>query len=217
MQSGKVTRALVQCDFDGTVTEEDVSFMLLDAFAQGDWREVHRKYEANRITVGRFNSEAFSLVKASRQNLVRLLDGKVKIRPGFSEFVACCRRKGFRLVIVSNGLDFYIEQILKDLGLSHIEFHAARTIFKTTGLDVAYIGPAGNVLTDGFKEAYTRLFLEKEYRVIYAGDGFSDAGAASLAHQIFAIEGLLSYCRQVNLACATFCRLTDIAKEIESL
>jgi 2-hydroxy-3-keto-5-methylthiopentenyl-1-phosphate phosphatase len=25
---------IIQCDFDGTITEEDVSFMLLDAFAR---------------------------------------------------------------------------------------------------------------------------------------------------------------------------------------
>jgi len=30
---------IIQSDFDGTITEEDVSFALLDVFAQGDWRE----------------------------------------------------------------------------------------------------------------------------------------------------------------------------------
>ena len=39
-----VTKTLVQCDFDGTITEEDVSFMLLDAFADRDprrWRQLY--------------------------------------------------------------------------------------------------------------------------------------------------------------------------------
>ena len=38
-------KTLIQCDFDGTVTEEDVSFFLLDAFAQGDWRALLREYK----------------------------------------------------------------------------------------------------------------------------------------------------------------------------
>ncbi|MBI2979758.1 MAG: hypothetical protein HYY41_02890 [Chloroflexi bacterium] len=63
----KVTKTLVQCDFDGTITEEDVSFMLLDAFADGDWRRRLKEYEAGRISVGRFNTEAFSMVKAPEQ------------------------------------------------------------------------------------------------------------------------------------------------------
>jgi 2-hydroxy-3-keto-5-methylthiopentenyl-1-phosphate phosphatase len=211
------SRVVLQCDFDGTITAHDVSFMLLDVFADGDWRKIHEEYHAARMTVGEFNTRVFAMVKASRETMLDYLKGRVELREGLPELAHVCERKDIKLVVVSNGLDFYIEQILKDMGLSHIESHAAHTIFKPTGLDVAYFGPAGNVLTDGFKEAYTRFFLEQGYRVIYAGDGFSDAGAARLAHKVFAIEGLLSYCRQVNLPCSTFCKLLDIAREIEGL
>jgi 2-hydroxy-3-keto-5-methylthiopentenyl-1-phosphate phosphatase len=212
-----ITKILIQCDFDDTVTYKDISFFLLDAFAGAEWREHLEKYQDGKMSVGEFNRLSFSMVKAGRREMLDYIRDKFRLRPGLERFAQFCREKGFRLVIVSNGLDFYIEQILKDMGLSHIESHTARTIFKPTGLDVAYIGPAGNVLTDGFKEAYTRFFLEQGYRVIYAGDGFSDAGAARLAHKVFAIEGLLSYCRQVNLPCSTFCKLLDIAREIEGL
>ena len=30
----------VQCDFDGTITEEDVSFLILDTFVGDIWREM---------------------------------------------------------------------------------------------------------------------------------------------------------------------------------
>jgi len=45
---------IIQCDFDGTITEEDVSFMLLDTFAQGDWRKWFQQYRENKISVGDF-------------------------------------------------------------------------------------------------------------------------------------------------------------------
>ena len=54
----EVNKTLVQCDFDGTITEEDVSFMMLDTFASGDWRQIFRNYEEGKISVGRFNTEA---------------------------------------------------------------------------------------------------------------------------------------------------------------
>ncbi len=38
------TRTLVQCDFDGTVVVEDISFAILDAFANGDWRSLFQEY-----------------------------------------------------------------------------------------------------------------------------------------------------------------------------
>jgi len=207
-------KIVLQCDFDGTIAVEDVSFMLLDAFADGDWRKIHEEYHAANMTVGEFNSRVFGLVKESKETLLEYMKKRVKIREGLQELARVCAEKGIRLVIVSNGLDFYIEQILKDAGLAHIESHAARTIFRPTGLEVAYIGPAGDVMNGGFKEAYARLFLNQGCRVIYAGDGFSDAGAAKLAHKIFAIDGLLKYCREVKIPCSTFETLTDIAREI---
>ena len=109
------TKTLIQCDFDGTVTEEDVSFILLDTFANGDWRKVHEEHQEGRISVGRFNADAFAMVKAGKESLLEVVRSQAKVRPGFQQMVDCCRRKGFRLVIVSNGLDFYIEEILRNI------------------------------------------------------------------------------------------------------
>jgi len=99
-------KTLVQCDFDGTVTEEDASFFLLDTFAQGDWRRLLQDYREHRISVGEFTTRAFAMVKADRHTLLEALKGEVKVRAGFHELVNYCLKKGFRLVIVSNGLDF---------------------------------------------------------------------------------------------------------------
>jgi 2-hydroxy-3-keto-5-methylthiopentenyl-1-phosphate phosphatase len=107
-------KTLVQCDFDGTVTEKDISFFLLDAFAQGDWRRLLREYKEHKISVGEFNTKAFAMVKADKHTLLEALKGGVKVRAGFHELVNYCLRKGFRLVIVSNGLDFYIMAVLKE-------------------------------------------------------------------------------------------------------
>ena len=192
----EVTKTLVQCDFDGTVTEEDVSFMLLDTFASGDWRQLFREYQEGKISVGRFNADAFAMVKASRQSLLEVAKGKVKIRPGFHELITCCRSKGFRFVIVSNGLDFYIKEILRDIGLGEIEVFAAQTLFHPEGINVQYIGPDGSHLDEDFKEAYVNSFLGEGYRIIYVGNGASDISPARRCHYIFATGDLPSHCKQ---------------------
>jgi len=213
----KLTKTLIQCDFDGTVTEEDVSFALLDAYTNGGWRKQLRQYEEKKITVGRFNAEAFAMVKASRQSLVKTAKNMAKLRPGFPELVACCRRKNFRLVIVSNGLDFYIEEILKDAGLGDIEFHAAQTQFYPDGLKVQYIAPDGTCLDDDFKKAYVDSFLSGGYRIIYIGNGSSDLAPARNCHRIFATSSLLSHCRQENLNCIAFNDFHQVVKVLELL
>ncbi len=210
-------KTLVQGDFDGTITEEDVSFMMLDAFVAGDWRHLFKDYQEGKITVGGFNTQAFSMVKAGRESLLEAVKGKVKVRPGFHELVACCRRKGFRFVIVSNGLDFYIEEILKCMHVAGIEVFAAQTRFHSGGLSVQYVGPDGSHLDDAFKEAYVNLFLGEGYRIIYVGNGASDLSPARQCHHIFATGTLLTRCKQANLDCVPFSDFNEVVDALEFL
>jgi 2-hydroxy-3-keto-5-methylthiopentenyl-1-phosphate phosphatase len=213
-------KTLVQCDFDGTITEEDVSFLMLDAFAEGDWRAVHKLYQEAKISVGRFNKDAFAMVKVDKKSLLKAIEGKTKIRPGFLEFVNYCCRKGFRLVVVSNGLDFYIEEVLKGPGLDGIEIHAARTRFLPGQVRVQYVGPDGKVLDDAFKEVYVDFFLGQGYRIVYIGDGASDFLPARKCHYVFATGTagtLLTRCRQAKLDCTPFSDFNEVVKVLERL
>jgi len=212
-------KTIVQCDFDGTITEEDVSFLLMDAFTDGNWKQLLNECREGKISVGFFNTKAFAMVKADRQTLLDFIfrKSKVEIRPGFNELLTCCSKKGFKFVIVSNGLDFYIEAILRDIGIENIEVFAAQTQFGADGLQVKYIGPDGNQLEAGFKESYTQLFLSRGYRVVYVGNGISDSFPARQSHHIFATGDLLAYCKQTNLDCVPFDDLNDVVRGLELL
>ena len=217
MHSTEAVKALIQCDFDGTITEEDVSFLLLDAFADGDWRQLFTQYREGKISVNHFNTHAFAMVKADRQTLLKFAEGKVKIRAGVHELITYCHRNDFRFVIVSNGLGFYIEAVLRDIGVENVEVFAAQTRFSPNGVEAWYIGPEGNQLESGFKEAYIRLFLSRGYRVVYVGNGISDVSPARQAHYIFATSELLNHCKELNLNCIPFADLNDIVKNLELL
>lgn len=213
----EATKTLVQCDFDGTITEEDASFTMLDAFADGDWRRLLKDYEEGKISVGRFNQDAFAMVKADQESLLKVIRGKLKTRPGFHEMVACCRSRGFRLVIVSNGLDFYIKAILGDIGLADIEVFAAETYFHPDGLKVQYTGPDGSQLDEDFKGAYVNSFLGEGYRIIYVGNGTSDISPARRCYYIFATGNLLSHCKQTDLGCTPFTDFNEVVRVLELL
>jgi 2-hydroxy-3-keto-5-methylthiopentenyl-1-phosphate phosphatase len=210
-------KTLVQCDFDGTITEEDISFVLLDTFAQGDWRQLLRQYQEHRISVGEFNTKAFATVRADKHRLVEALQGNVKVRAGFHELVSYCLEKGLRLVIVSNGLDFYIRAVLKELGLGDVEVYAAQASFHPAGMRVRYVGPDGKRVNDGFKEAYIESFLRLGYRVIYIGNGDSDIAPAKYAHHVFATGDLLAYSKENNLDCKPFKDFGDIVKYLKQM
>jgi 2-hydroxy-3-keto-5-methylthiopentenyl-1-phosphate phosphatase len=118
----------------------------------------------------------------------------MEMRPGLPALVDCCRRKNFRFVVISNGLDFYIEDILKINGLGNIEVHAAQTRFSPGKLVAQYVTPSGVPIENGLKEAYVDRFLSEGYRVIYIGNGVSDIASAVKCHHVFATGELLDYC-----------------------
>lgn len=217
MQEGEKVKTLVQCDFDGTITEEDVSFLILDAFADGDWRKLLEDYKGGRISVGSFNTIAFNMVKTDEETLKEFVREKTRIRDGLPELLQLCRSKNFRFVIVSNGLEFYINTILKALDINNIEVFAAKTVFEPSGIKARYIGPDGNELQNDFKEAYIRKFLEDSYRIIYIGNGASDVPSARLADHIFATDAMLAVCKRTGLRCTPFDSLNDVVKGIEAL
>jgi 2-hydroxy-3-keto-5-methylthiopentenyl-1-phosphate phosphatase len=212
-------KTAVQLDFDGTVTEEDVSFLLLDTYVGPRWREYLKDYTSGRVPVGVFNKKVFAMMKADRKTMTDLVlnSDRVKIRPGLHEYADYCSRKGIRNVIVSNGLVFYIEAILKKLDLNGFEVHAAQNRFYPGGMKVAYIGPDGTEMEVGFKEAYTRLLKKSGYDVIYVGNGASDIFSARQASHVFAVDELLKRCRREKVPCTPFTDFYDIIRGLEAL
>lgn len=210
-------KTLFQCDFDGTVTPEDVSFLILDAFGNKNWRQLLEQYREGKIPVAHFNRKAFATVRADEQTLLRFIRDRARIRPGLLDLVAYCRRKGIKFVIVSNGLDFYIQAMLRDIGLGDVDVFAATTRFGADGIEAYYVSPQGGRLEDGFKEAYLDLFKGMGYQVIYAGNGFSDISPGRKAYHVFATGELLAACNDMNIRCTPFVDLNDIVKGLESL
>ncbi|MFC1846749.1 MtnX-like HAD-IB family phosphatase [Chloroflexota bacterium] len=216
-ESEEKIKTLIQCDFDGTITEEDISFLILDAFTNGDWRRLFKEYKEDKITVGSFNKRAFRMVRQDENTLRQFVKEKSRIRDGFPELLNYCRQKGFRFVIVSNGLEFYIKAILESIGIDKLEVFAARAVFNRDGIEASYIGPDGIELQDDFKKAYIRNFLKKDYRIIYIGNGTSDIPSARLADHVFATDVMLANCRQANVKCTAFSSLRDIIMGLELL
>jgi 2-hydroxy-3-keto-5-methylthiopentenyl-1-phosphate phosphatase len=212
-------KTLVQCDFDNTIAAFDVSFMLLDAFADGDWRPILQEYREHRIPVGVFSQRTFAMIKADEATMLDYLfaDDRVSIRPGFEELLKVCERKGFKFVIVSNGLTFYIDAVLNSIGVTGIPVFAAQTGFSPDGLKITYVNPDGQPVLDKFKQSYVEWYLSEGYRVVYIGDGYSDIAPASLTDHVFARDDLLNHFRENNLKCTPFDDLNDVVRGLQKI
>ena len=209
----------VQIDFDGTVTEEDVSFLLLDTYVGRVWREYLKEYSSGKIPVGAFNKKVFGMMRADRKTMTGLVltSERVKIRHGFRELIDYCKGKDYKVVIVSNGLTFYIEAILQNLGINGLDIYAAENVFYPGGLKVRYLDPDGQELEAGFKEAYTEMLCKEGYDVIYVGNGTSDIYPSRQAKHVFATAELLERCKEEKLKCYPFEDFHEVVRVMKTL
>ena len=208
---------IVQCDFDGTITVNNISVALRERFAPGSWRGVEADYLRRRLSVEQSNRQQYTLIKESRQTLQEFARQKFELRPGFLKFVDNCRAADIRFVIVSSGLDFYIEAVLENIGTPELELHCARTSFTGDGINVTYFDPEGNTVEEGFKKGYLTWLKCRGEPLVYIGDGLSDFDAASSADYVFAINHLQQMLSAASIPHRTFTDFSDIWRQIRQI
>ena len=209
----------VQCDFDGTVIEVETSIILLEEFAEGNWKEIDDAFYAGRISVRDCTKQCFSMIKADKKTLEEfvLMSDRIKVRDGFIDFCNYCRQEGYYLVIVSNGLTFYIDAILNDLGVNNIEVFAAQNQFNPEGMKIEFSGPNGDEPETDFKQAYTELLKKQGYNVVCIGDSITDIYTARRADYIFATGNLREICRREDLEYTPFNTFYDVINSLKNL
>jgi 2-hydroxy-3-keto-5-methylthiopentenyl-1-phosphate phosphatase len=211
----KRKKILIQCDFDGTVTEKDVSNLLLDAYAEDGWKKLLKDYQDGKITVEMFNIQAFAMVSASKERLIEAVRAGASFRPGFQQFVRYCIQRRIKMAIVSNGLDFYICSMLRDASLEGISIYSAQAYFRHDGIKVIYLGPDRKPLRSGFKEKFAMSFVEQGYWLTYLGNGKSDISPCKHAHMVFATGDLIGLLRREKVAFIPFRDFNHILKVLE--
>ena len=189
-------KIIIQCDFDGTLTNEDISFKILQQYATCDWQAELQRYMAGEISVGQFNRNVFQSVKEDRPTLIKFIKKVAETRPGATAFFDFCANNNLELQIVSNGLDLYIKQILGDLGYTQLPIYAAVTEFGHDGLYSAYYDAYGQETLVDYKAGYVQYFKERAGEVVYIGNGVSDFAPAQMCHYVFATDSLSHLCMQ---------------------
>ncbi|GAH15879.1 unnamed protein product, partial [marine sediment metagenome] len=86
--------------FDGTITTNNISLVLREKFAIGNWRKIESDYLGGRLAVEESNKRQYALIKESREKLEAFARKNAEIRAGFLEFVTYCLAAGIRLVSI---------------------------------------------------------------------------------------------------------------------
>ena len=115
----------ILCDFDGTVSVEDITDSLLERFARPGWQKIEQAWRRGEIGSHDCMAEQIALFDASREEIDEHLDSMM-IDRAFGAFVAEVEAAGIPLAIVSDGLDYAIRRILDSHGLGRLPIIANR-------------------------------------------------------------------------------------------
>ncbi len=208
---------VVLCDFDGTISQCDVAFEIIKNFSIGDWQSLEKQYQTGIISSRVELAKQFMLVKESKEELLDFVDSKMQLDPTFSDFAEFCNARGIKIIILSEGLSFYIEHMLAQIGLSP-EVRANTGVFTDDGIIMEYHSQHEDCLDCGnCKLATVREFHERGYEVIYIGDGSSDFCASKHTDLIFAKRKLARHLSSEKIEHNTFNRFSDIIAKLETM
>lgn len=217
-QQKKSSRSyIVLCDFDGTVSTTDVGNRMFAKFADDGWREVVQSWKDGRIGSRDCLIAECSLARATPEQVRRFALSR-KIDAQFKPFVQYCRGHHIPVVILSDGLDFYIDLLLEKYGLKDLPRFANHLEFRGNELVPSFpFCHRGCRRCGNCKGYHVRRYRREGYAVVYVGDGFSDRCGVDGADVVFAKGDLSRYCRQKGLEHIVYRDFSDVIDEMRVL
>jgi len=205
---------LILCDFDGTITLEDVTNCIWDHYHGPQWREwLLPDYRAGKTTTLQVMAAGFKPIRAPLTEMLTIAQQHRTLRTGFQAFAAECKRRDWPLYVVSCGLDVYIREFLPT-GIPVISYEAELQ----DGWDVRL--PADVDLAPGadFKiHALERLRKKHpDLPTVFIGDGRNDFPVSQQCDRVFAKSGstLERLNRESHRECFSFDSFDEINAEL---
>jgi 2,3-diketo-5-methylthio-1-phosphopentane phosphatase len=201
----------VYCDFDGTISVEDATDLVLDRLADPKWELLEEQWKRGEIGSGECMRRQIALIEATQQELDAALRDVV-IDPGFSSFAALCDANSIPLTIVSDGVDYFIRRVLARHGLGHLPVIANRlTIDDEHGrLSYTLSSPyADQSCLTASGVCKCRSLTPDDLR-IYIGDGRSDFCVSNKPELVFAKASLADYCADQNIPFIAYQSFSDL-------
>ncbi len=202
-------------DFDDTIVLDNTARQLFEGFAAPGWKDAEAAYHDGKLSVEQFNAAALDLVEASRDEMMAYVRQVARVRPGFLELLDWVHWNGWLAMVVSNGFDFYVDEVLDGLGVDRVTRHAGRTR-REYRWRVTYYSPRGVEVQDGFKLSYAAALKGAGDFVAYVGDGSSDVEAAKLANVVFARSTLLERLSEIRDRVYPFETFDDVRRILET-
>jgi len=222
-------KSVILCDFDGTITAQDVTNTLCRSLIPERWAEVEQMWLNGQISATECYELEYEALNLRKEDIDAFL-ATVPISPGLERLLAVAKKWRWQFHVLSAGFDYYIESILGRRGIevpytaNHLYFaDGGKPRFEFLKNDDPnchrYKHPCA-----GCKPATWEDWKRNGYRIAYIGDGSTDfcmadhlKVAAEPGDLLFAKGHLLEYCRERDIEAIPYETLGEVADRLEEI
>lgn len=203
------------CDFDGTISPEDIGAAFVRRFSAG--RDAERDTLLEEWFAGGLGHRELArreceLITATETEAIAF--GRTfKLDPHFAPFVREALGRGDSVMVVSEGFDFYVRDHLARAGFPDLPWASNRAVFEGDRVrpEHPFADPAcascGNC-----KAQHVRRYRGRGFHTVLVGDGLSDRCGARAADTVLARGDLQSWCERERMPHVTFENFADVAE-----
>lgn len=227
-------------DFDGTITKYDVGNAFFKEFGGEICAKYIAEYKAGKISAKElFRKEVSAIGLLDEKNAKQFLQQQ-PIDKSFKNFVEFCHSRNIEFHIVSDGLDYYIKEILTHNSFHNVSFFANRLELKP--LMVSEVEPPqGSRFDSSQRDGFSELSISYPFDdaectrcacckrniiltkcgeddiIVYIGEGYSDRCPAQYADVVFAKDELQKFCQRENISYFLYSSFDDVVDRLEEL
>jgi 2-hydroxy-3-keto-5-methylthiopentenyl-1-phosphate phosphatase len=210
------SKPVILSDCDGTITQVDVTDLILAQFAHPSWQDVEQEWVRGSIGSRECLERQMALVETSEEELNALIDS-VPVDPDFLKFHRSLARRGIPFYVITDGFDTIVRRVLRRAGVEGPLANGTRLFASALQIEGRRLKTAFPFSTTDCehdcatcKAAVVRRLGFGGRPVIFIGDGLSDRFAVEEATQVFAKRVLAGYCEEKGIACLPFETFADV-------
>jgi 2-hydroxy-3-keto-5-methylthiopentenyl-1-phosphate phosphatase len=211
-------------DFDGTITREDVGNAFFRTFGGEQCQKIVNEYRSGRLTATEcFRRELATIGRLDKRCADEFVRAQA-IDSGFAEFVRFCSNQAIEVYVLSDGLDYYIHEILDAHRIAGVRIFSNGLVFEgpdengTFALDIRF--PYTDAECTRCACCKRNIMLTRsgdDDLIVYVGEGYSDRCPARYADVVFAKGELQTYCREENISYFPYSSFAEVIVRMKQL
>jgi 2,3-diketo-5-methylthio-1-phosphopentane phosphatase len=214
--AGNLPVRSIVVDFDGTISLDDVSDGLFEAFAEPGWKEIDLEFERGEIGSRECIERQMALLRGTSEELETYAVEHFPIDPSFPTFVEWARGADIDVSVASDGVGLHVRPLLASVGLLDLPVVTNHAVSNGRWHMEFPNGHQKCVFCGTCKMNATLDARDRSGPVAFVGDGHSDRFGALYADVVFAKRYLAEYCAGASVPFVPWETFDDVRTAIEA-